>query len=83
LRKDARSLLAADNNDGTLGGEERDENWGLARELPFNAVISANEVADGRQLKLRVAALRFLDRICVTAPLHGIAIAISHKYPPR
>lgn len=73
----APKLIAVDNDDGVLSKTEE-------RELPNQEELEgADNIASGRELKLRVPAFRLLTSIGVTTPLNKIAIAVSHSYEPQ
>jgi hypothetical protein len=73
----APKFVAADYDDGVLSKTEE-------QDLPDQEELKgADNIASGRELKLRVAAFRLLTSICVTTPLNKIAIAVSHGDEPK
>jgi hypothetical protein len=78
VKMHASELVAIDNDDGVLREVEQGKRLEGREKLKC-----ADNVASWRQLKLGVAALRSLNPIGVTTPLHNISIAIGHCYQPK
>src|SRR5579863_1258533 len=72
----APKLVAVDDDYGMLAEAEKHE---LVQQQELKC---PDDIASGREPKLRMAALSRLNRICVIAPFNGIAVAVSHRYPP-
>jgi hypothetical protein len=72
----AGKFVAADDNDGVLGEKEERER------LERDPLEGAHDVAPGRELKFRVAALGRFSEKRVATPLNSLAVAVGNADQP-
>src|SRR5271165_898 len=75
VKMHTRSLIAADDDDRMLG-----EIMLSNQRAPLKGV---DNVASRRQCNIGVTALRVLTLVCLTAPLHNFAVAVSDRNKPK